>query len=137
MSLVLDSSAALARIYLDECTDAIEEVFEQIIEGGAWVPGLWKLEIANRLETGARRGRHDVAFCDASLADLRLLPIQVDLETAGRGWGATLQLARKHRLTSYDAAYLELAIRRCLPLATLDKALIQAARSESVVVLGS
>ena len=67
---MLDSSAALARVYLEECTGAIEHVFELIIEGGAWVPGLWKLEIANILETGARRGRHYVAFSDAGLADL-------------------------------------------------------------------
>lgn len=127
----------LARVYLDECTDAIQEIFELVIDGGAWVPGLWRLEIANILETGARRGRHDVAFSDASLADLGLLPIQVDGETEGRAWGATLQLARKYRLTSYDAAYLELAIRRRLPLATLDKELIQAAGKEGVVVLGS
>lgn len=137
MSLVLDSSVTLARVYLDECTAAIDEVFERIIEGGAWVPGLWKLEIANILETGSRRGRHDVAFSDSSLADLSLLPIQVDGETEGQAWGATLQLARKHRLTAYDAAYLELAIRRRLPLASLDKELIQAARCEGIVVLGN
>ncbi len=136
MSLVLDSSVALAGIYLDESTDAIKAIFERIVEGGAWVPGLWRLEIANILETGTRRGRHDAAFTDASLEDLGLLPIQVDSETEGRAWGPILQLARKHRLTSYDAAYLELAIRRRLPLATLDKELIQAASKEGVVVLG-
>ncbi len=137
MSLVLDSSVALAGIYLDECTDAIKAIFELIVEGGAWVPGLWRLEIANILETGARRGRHDSAFTDDSLADLGQLPIQVDSETERLAWGPILQLARKHRLTSYDAAYLELAIRRRLPLATLDKELIQAAYKEGVVVLGS
>lgn len=95
MSLVLDSSAALARVYLDECTTLIDEVFERIIEGGAWVPGLWKLEIANILETGARRGRHDVAFSDASLADLSLLPIQVDGETEGQAWGGYSSIGKE------------------------------------------
>lgn len=136
MSLILDSSVTLAWVYSDETTEAIRHVFSLVSEDGAWVPGLWKLEVANILEIGVRRGRHDAAFRDATLADLALLPISLDPETDRQAWGATRQVAGRHRLTLYDAAYLELALRRGLPLATLDAELRSAARSEGVVVLG-
>ena len=83
-----------------------------------------------------RRRRHDATFRDATLSDLALLPIRLDLETDRQAWGATLQVAGRHRLTLYDAAYLELALRRGLPLATLDGELRSAAQAEGVVVLG-
>lgn len=136
MSLILDSSATLAWIYADEITHAIRQVFDLLRENGAWVPSLWRLEVANILEMGVRRARHDVAFRDATLADLALLPITLDPETDRQAWGATLRLAERHRLTSYDAAYLELAQRRRLPLATLDRDLRAAASNESVPLLG-
>ena len=136
MSLVLDSSATLAWAYSDETTAAVRHVFDLLSEDGAWVPGLWKLEVANILEMGVRRGRHDAAFRDATLADLALLSISLDPETDRQAWGATVQLAARHRLTLYDAAYLELALRRGLPLATLDRELRSAASAEGVVVLG-
>jgi predicted nucleic acid-binding protein len=134
--LVLDSSAVLAFVHADETTDAVRLVFDRVAEEGAWVPGLWRLEIANVLEMGVRRGRHDAAFRDATLADLALLPIRVDGETDRQAWGATTGLAARHRLSVYDAAYLELARRRALPLATLDGALRDAAVAEGVTVLG-
>ena len=136
MSLILDSSAALAWIYADEITPAIRQVFDLLRENGAWVPSLWRLEVANILEMGVRRARHDVAFRDATLADLALLPINLDAETDRQAWGATLRLAERHRLTLYDAAYLELAQRLRLPLATLDSDLRAAASDESVPLLG-
>ena len=136
MSLVLDSSATLAWIYSDETTDAIRHVFDALGEDGAWVPGLWKLEVANILEMGVRRGRHDAAFRDATLADLALLSIRLDPETDRQAWGPTAELAARHQLTLYDAAYLELAQRRGLPLATLDRELRSAASAEGVVLLG-
>jgi predicted nucleic acid-binding protein len=134
--LILDSSATLAWIYADEITHAIRQVFDLLRENGAWVPSLWRLEVANILEMGVRRARHDVAFRDATLADLALLPINLDPETDRQAWGATLRLAERHRLTSYDAAYLELAQRLRLPLATLDSDLRAAASDESVPLLG-
>ncbi len=136
MSMVLDSSATLAWVYGDEITEPIRHVFHLVSEDGAWVTGLWKLEVANILEMGARRGRHDAAFRNSTLADLALLPISVDTETDRQAWGATLQVSERHRLTLYDAAYLELALRRGLPLASLDAELRRAARAEGVVVLG-
>lgn len=132
----MDSSPTLAWVYSDETTEAIGEVFARVNERGAWVPALWKLEVANVLEMGVRRGRHDAAFRDATMSDLSLLPINVDPETDRQAWGATLRLAERHKLTTYDAAYLELAQRRGLPLATLNSELRSAARSEGVILRG-
>src|SRR5437899_360722 len=107
MSLALDSSATLAWVYSDEATEAIGDVFARVSERGAWVPAIWRLEVANTLEVGVRRGRHGAAFRDATLADLALLPINLDPETDRQAWSATLRLATRHKLTVYDAAYLE------------------------------
>ena len=136
MSLVLDSSVTLAWVYSDETTAAVGQVFEMLNQGGAWVPGLWRLEVANILGMGVRRRRHDAGFRDSTLADLALLPIQVDAETDRQAWGATAHLASRRDLSLYDAAYLELALRRGLPLATLDKDLRGAARAENIQLLG-
>ena len=136
MSLVLDSSITLAWVYSAETTEEISMVFARVVESGAWVPALWRLEVANVLEMGVRKGRTDAAFRDAALADLALLPISVDPETDRHAWGATAKLAARYRLTLYDAAYLELARRRSLPLATLDQDLRAAATAEDIVLLG-
>jgi predicted nucleic acid-binding protein len=126
----------LAWVYADETTAPVRQVFDLVSQGGTWVPALWRLEVANVLEMSTRRGRHDAAFRDATLADLAQLPIQVDGETDSHTWGETLRLAERHKLTLYDAAYLELAQRRGLPLATLDRHLRRAAGAEKVRVLG-
>jgi predicted nucleic acid-binding protein len=123
-------------VYREERSDAIAAVFEQVTEAGAWVPSLWRLEVANVLEMGVRRGRNDAAFRDATLADFELLPIQSDSETERHAWQSTLRLAERYRLTVYDAAYLELAMRRGLPLASLDRELRAAAGAENVALLG-
>lgn len=136
MTLVLDSSVTLARLWEDETTDGVREVFELIRDGGAWVPSLWRLEVANSLQMDVRRGRQIAEFRDGALADLAHLSIQIDPETDGQAWGPTLRLAEKHRLTLYDAAYLELALRRRLPLATLDRELRTAAEVEGLELLG-
>ncbi len=136
MSIALDTSATIAWVYAGETSRPVRAVFDQVMESGAWVPGLWRLEIANVLEMGVRRGRHDAAFREVTLADLALLSIQVDPHTNDRAWGATIRLAERHRLTVYDAAYLELALRRGLPLATLDRELRVAATAENVALLG-
>ena len=111
-------------------------VFDRILQRSAWVPGLWRLEVANVLEMKVRRGQINAEFQGVTLADLALLPISLDLETHEQAWSATARLAARHRLTVYDAAYLELALRRGLPLATLDRDLRDAARIERVELLG-
>lgn len=136
MSLVLDSSVTIAWVYSDEATEPLNRVKLLVAEEGAWVPSLWKLEVANILQMGVRRKRNDGIFLVATLEDLSLLPIWTDGETEAQAWGGTLELADRHGLTVYDAAYLELALRRGLPLASLDKELRAAATSESVRLLG-
>ena len=137
MSLVLDSSVTLARLFNDEGGAGVDEVFGRIAASGAHVPTLWRLEVANSLTVAVRRGRISAAFRDQSLADLALLNIVSDAGTDAAAWIATLGLADRHRLTLYDAAYLELALRLNLPLATLDQALRDAAAALGLVVLGA
>lgn len=98
----------------------------------AIVPSLWPLEVANALLMGERRKRATEAKMTAFLNLLAALPISVDDDTAGRAWQSSLHLARSHRLSVYDAAYLELSIRERLPLATLDDHLAAAATAAGV-----
>jgi predicted nucleic acid-binding protein len=107
-SLILDSSATLARIYGDETTDAIRRVFDAIADNGALVPVLWRVEVANSLTMAVRERRIDPDFRRAALADLALLDITTDPQTDSYAWTDTLNLADQFRLTVYDAAYLEL-----------------------------
>ncbi len=137
MSLVLDSSAALAWIYAEETTDAVRQIFENVAKNGAHVPALWRLEVANSLTVAVRRGRIDVPFRNAALADLALLDITTDPHTDAYGWTTTLHLADRFRLTLYDAAYLELAHRSSLPLASLDEELRAAGRTLGIPLLGA
>jgi predicted nucleic acid-binding protein len=137
MSLVLDSSVALAWVYGDETTDTLLRLFDDVRLHGAWVPGLWRWEIANVLQMNVRRGRHDEDFRDGALASLAVLPVKVDAEADRQAWSAALSLAERHGLTVYDAAYLEIASRRKIPLATLDRQLREAATSDGIQLLGA
>jgi len=136
MSIVLDSSATLAWIYPDETTDAILAVFDQVIHKGAFVPDLWRIEIANCLTQGVKRLRITAHERSDSLSDLASLHIVTDSQTGKHVWHETLALADLHQLTVYDATYLELALRLSLPLATLDDDLRQAAQQEGVPLRG-
>ena len=135
MSLVLDGSAALAWCFDDESTAAIDAVMLKVANEGAVTPSLWRFEVANGLQTAMRRKRIDQSYRDRMLAHLAALNIRVDAESDSYVWSATAQLATLHGLTVYDAAYLELAQRRRLPLATLDAALAKAARQAGVDVV--
>jgi predicted nucleic acid-binding protein len=137
LSVVIDSSVTVAWYFADERTAAVDEVLDLVTESGAIVPSLWRLEIANALQMAVRRGRIDTEFRDQSIADLALLNITTDPETGGFAWTTTLQLADRHRLTVYDAAYLELAQRLNLPLATLDRDLRSAAHGLGIPLLGA
>jgi predicted nucleic acid-binding protein len=127
MSLVIDSSVAVAWIYHDERDDYVEGILSRLTQEIAWVPAIWRLEVANALQIGIRRGRISASLRDAAFVDLGRLNIMVDSETDAFAWTDTLRLADEHRLTTYDASYLELARRRHLPLATLDRDLGRAA----------
>jgi predicted nucleic acid-binding protein len=111
-------------------------VFDRIVISGAWVPSLWRLEVANSLHMAVKRKRISEGFRDDSLVDLDLLPVSIDPETDRQAWGTTLELAVSSGLTVYDASYLELAIRRHFPLATLDRELRTAAKASGVKLLG-
>ena len=137
VSLVLDSSATLAWIYSDETTEPIRRLFDAVADEGAFVPTLWRLEVANSLTVAVRRGRINADFRRASLADLAVLDITTDQYTDFHAWDETLNLADRFRLTVYDAAYLELARRRSLPLATLDEELRIAAAALGLHLLGA
>ena len=93
------------------------------------------MEVANSLQTGIKRKRIDAAYRDSSIQIFLRLPIELDPETNDYAWTTTLQLADKYQLIVYDAAYLELALRRTLPLATRDEDLAAAASSAGVALL--
>lgn len=135
MSLILDCSATLAWLYPDETTDAIRTVFELIHAEGCHVPTLWRLEVANGLTMAVRRRRITAGFRADALRALALEAIDVDAETDVFAWTGSLQLADRFGLTLYDAAYLELAQRRSLPLASLDGELRDAAQILGLSVL--
>ena len=118
---------ALSWYFEDECSPAADALLDRVAEDGAVVPSLWRLEIANGLQIALRRGRINRAFRDRTLAELGRMGITTDPDTDSYAWTNTLQLADRFQLTVYDAAYLELAQRRSLPLATLDKPLRAAA----------
>jgi predicted nucleic acid-binding protein len=131
-AFVLDCSITLAWFFEDEADAYAEAVEDSLTKASAVVPALWSLEVANGLVVGERRRRTTEAKVTQFLALLRSLPIVVDDETAARAWQDTLPLARAHELSAYDAAYLELAMRRGLPLATLDEKLADAAEAAGV-----
>ncbi len=135
MSLVLDASMTMAWFLDEEQAEAAQGVLDLVVGASAVVPSLWKLEVANSLQNSVRRKRIDRLFADECLIQLSRLNILIDSETDEHAWGETRRLAIKHGLTVYDAAYLELAIRRSLPLASCDGDLIAAAKKAGVGVM--
>jgi predicted nucleic acid-binding protein len=103
---------------------------------GAIAPSLWPLEILNALLMSEKRKRLDSARRHELIGALQSLPITLDTETAAQAWTTTNRLAERHRLALYDAAYLELAQRLDLPLATLDTDLRQAAQNLGIKLMG-
>lgn len=124
---VLDASVVLAWCFEDESNPEAEAILDRLADGEAFVPGLWLLEVGNALVGAERRGRLAQAESARFLELLRQLPIHVEEIPSPRVWGEILSLARAHRLSTYDAVYLDLAMRLGMPLATLDKELRQVA----------
>ena len=124
MSIVLDNSVVLSWCLADESSPIAERAMQRAIDGGAVVPGIWWYELRNALIVNERRGRLDSADTRSTLADLRDLRITID---RSHDDAALLELSRQHDLSIYDAAYLEVAVRRVLPLASLDRRLCEAA----------
>lgn len=133
MPFVLDSSAALAQVAPGE---QLSQDIRRLLETDTAVaPALWPFEAVNGLEIMRRRGRLDAKALADSLEVLRLLAIEIEPSSFERNANAVLPLARKYSLTAYDAAYLELAKRRRLPLATLDDGLRRAANKARIRVI--
>ena len=134
-AFVLDCSIAAAWLFNDEASPETDALLDRLKNDSALVPGLWRLELGNVLAHAERRNRIAAAQIAAYLDLLNRLPIVTDTETESRALREILTLARTENLTTYDAAYLELAMRRRAELATRDKALIRAAARVGVETL--
>jgi predicted nucleic acid-binding protein len=133
-TLVIDCSMTMAWYFKDEATPYTSAVRARLATERAVVPSLWPLEVANVLLMSERRKRSNPTRATKWLRYLSALPIFLDGETADRAFQAILGLARSQGLTTYDAAYLELAQRRGIPLASLDRDLRKAAQAVGVAL---
>lgn len=125
---VLDASITGAWLFAEERTEGVLTLFRDLAAGPTVVPALWHTETANFLLVAERRRRITADISAVLLDLLGALDIETD-DDPSRVQGPVLELARQHGLTAYDATYLDLAVRRRLPLATTDAALIRAARA--------
>lgn len=133
-AIVLDCSVAMAWCFEDECDRYADGVLEALASAEALVPSIWSFEVANVLLVAERRKRIREADSARFLELLKGLPIVVEESTSERVLGAVLACARQWGLSSYDAAYLELAMRTGAPLATRDTGLRGACRKSGVTI---
>ncbi len=131
-AFVLDGLVTLVWGFSDEGDAYATALLDRMPELQAYVPNLRPLEVANALLVGERRARMTPDDSARFLAILGTFPVTIDDETVARAWVETTRLARAHKLSAYDASYLELAMRLGLPLATLDDKLKVAARAVGV-----
>lgn len=135
---VLDNSVSMRWCFEETSTAYSEQILERLLEGDkAHVPVLWLYEVVAVLAKAQRMGSVAKEKAHGFLEDLRALEIAVDEESFGHIFGDVHHLAVEHRLSGYDAAYLELAIRKHLPLATLDEDLAAASKAAGVELLQS
>jgi predicted nucleic acid-binding protein len=134
-SFVIDASVALAWCFDDEATEATRALLDRFEDERAEVPSLWHLELANALAGGERHKRITRARTNEFIALIGGLPIVIDEQTPTLALSTILELARSERLSTYDASYLELAMRRGLALATKDNDLAKAAQRVGVTLL--
>lgn len=135
MSFVLDNSVAMCWLLNDGRPADVAyalKVLDALKQTSAMVPGLWALEAANVVAKVEAKGLVTEARTQVFVATLTRLTITTDKATASHALSDTLNLARRYKLSAYDAAYLELALREGLPLATLDADLEKAARKSGV-----
>ncbi len=133
---VVDASALGPLLIDDEVESLLPGLPEEFAHGRVIAPLHWPLEVTSVLQNAVRRGRIDAKDRDNAVATLAALAVDIDSKTNVQLWSATLTLVDRHNLTVYDAAYLELAIRRNASLATLDNALRSAAALERVMLFG-
>lgn len=127
MQFVLDCSVAISWCLVDEDNDYANAILVMMPNAEAFVPGIWSLEIANVLLVAERRNRMTKEQSEEAITLLQSLLIKVDSATKTSVFSAILDLGRQEGLAAYDAAYLELALRLGLPLATIDARLAEAA----------
>lgn len=127
--VVLDASSALSWIFADERTLESEAIAQVVLEQGAIVPALWRWEVQNALVVAQRRGRISGENIISALRYLRALPIEVEPVTSALAFGGEMETAQRLNLSVYDAAYVDLALRRNALIATHDGRLAQAAES--------
>jgi predicted nucleic acid-binding protein len=125
---VVDNSVVMAWCFEDEADGYADGVLEGLVAGEAFVPSVWPLEVGNVLLVAERRGRLDEASSVRFLELLGGLPITVEQEPPERMLGEVVSLAREHGISTYDASYLDLAMRLGLPIATRDASLAKAAK---------
>lgn len=135
-AFVVDCSIAMTWLFRDEATPGTGELLCRLVAEKALVPGWWFIEVTNVLALAERKGRITSTQSSAFISDLGKLDIEQDDEAPARAFAHLLPLCRAHHLTSYDAIYLDLAVRRHLPLATLDADLRKAAKKQGVKLLG-
>jgi predicted nucleic acid-binding protein len=135
MAFVLDSSVALAWLLPDEGSEATDALADRLEQEPVHVPAIWPLEVGNALLMAQRRARIKDEELARFVSALSVLPIEVDPAASTSALPAVLAIARELGLTAYDAAYIELARRLSLPLASLDAKLRQACAGAGVAVL--
>src|SRR6476661_1511401 len=99
--MVIDASLTMSWYFDDESTAATDGLLDLVAAGGATVPALWHLEVANAFQMAVRRQRIDAIYRDASLAELGFMAITIDADTNGYAWSTTLRLAERFALTLY------------------------------------
>jgi len=132
---VIDNSVVMTWCFKDENSQYSDFILNKLESVTAKVPSIWPLEVTNVLLVAERRKRIGEADSTRFIALLSELPIIVDQESPERMIKEIFALARKHNLSSYDASYLDLAMRKGLPIATLDKNLLAAAKRSKVSIL--
>ncbi len=136
--MVLDASLAVAWCFEDEGTAFTEGVLDLLSAGTeVLTPAIWPFEVANALLVAERRKRITLAQVTGFLRRIAELPISVDLIQTGTAFNQILSVARQNDLTEYDAAYVELALREALPLATLDNKLRRAASRVGITLVAA
>jgi predicted nucleic acid-binding protein len=134
-SFVIDNSVVMSWCFKDETNKYGDAVLERLAEFTAIVPPIWPLEVVNVLLVAERRNRLKQVDSVRFITLLSQLPIVVEHEASERQMKDLLALGRASNLSSYDAAYLDLSVRKDCPIATLDKKLIEAAKKADVTIL--
>jgi len=132
---VIDNSVVMSWCFKDETSKYTDAMLDYLEQATAYVPAIWPLEVSNVLLVAERRKRLSQSDSSRFISLLLELPIIVEPESPERMLSEILALAREYKLSSYDASYLDLAMRKGLPIATTDKNIITAAKRSSVPIL--